>query len=203
MFSQYKMGKLDPEAGDKSPARKRFLEQKLADMEASGDSRLMTRDEIEELSTFDIGVEMQTLRDGKTKSIIPKDEYAEYSKDFNKEILNKEIKRGVAEILSDTSPAALQKSIEVDNLMLKYPGMDRALAEQIATEINPRKKADIIAMVEQTIEMGNKGMSGDDIIQTFKNTPRTKQASGGIIGLTSNPRSASNKAGVETLFKRR
>jgi hypothetical protein len=180
---------------------------------------------------------MQTLRDGKTKSIIPKDEYAEYSKDFNKEILgedidisqgmidldemnftknakaakkaidntsvNREIKRGVAEILSDTSPAALQKSIEIDNLMLKYPGMDRALAEQIATEINPRKKADIIAMVEQTIEMGNKGMSGDDIIQTFKNTPRTKQASGGIIGLTSNPRSASNKAGVETLFKRR
>ena len=118
-------------------------------------------------------------------------------------ILIKCSKRGVAEILSDTSPAALAKSIEIDNLMLKYPGMDRALAEQIATEINPRKKADIIAMVEQTIEMGNKGMSGDDIIQTFKNTPRTKQASGGIIGLTSNPRSASNKAGVETLFKRR
>ena len=46
-------------------------------MEASGDSRLMTREEIEELSTFDLGVEMQTLRDGKTKSIIPKDEYAE------------------------------------------------------------------------------------------------------------------------------
>ena len=61
---KYKMGKLDPVAGDKSPARKRFLEQKLADMEASGDSRLMTRDEIEELSTFDLGVEMQTLRDG-------------------------------------------------------------------------------------------------------------------------------------------
>ena len=51
-------GKLDPEAGDKSPARKRFLEQKLADMEASGDSRLMTRDEIEELSTFDLGTQM-------------------------------------------------------------------------------------------------------------------------------------------------
>ena len=83
MYQQYKMGKLDPVAGDKSPARKRFLEQKLADMEASGDSRLMTRDEIEELSTFDIGVEMQTLRDGKTKSIIPKNEYAEYSKEFD------------------------------------------------------------------------------------------------------------------------
>jgi len=190
MYQQYKMGKLDPEAGDKSPARKRFLEQKLADMEASGDSRLMTRDEIEELSTFDLGTQMDQMKEIEINKIKQGD-------------VNKEIKRGVAEILSDTSPAALQKSIEVDNLMLKYPGMDRALAEQIATEINPRKKADIIAMVEQTIEMGNKGMSGDDIIQTFKNTPRTKQASGGIIGLTSNPRSASNKAGVETLFKRR
>jgi hypothetical protein len=26
MYQQYKMGKLDPEAGDKSPARKKFLE---------------------------------------------------------------------------------------------------------------------------------------------------------------------------------
>jgi hypothetical protein len=210
MYQQYKMGKLDPEAGDKSPARKRFLEQKLADMEASGDSRLMTRDEIEELSTFDLGTQMDQMKDiDISQGMIDLDELnftsnAKAAKEaIDNTSVNKEIKRGVAEILSDTSPAALQKSIEVDNLMLKYPGMDRALAEQIATEINPRKKADIIAMVEQTIEMGNKGMSGDDIIQTFKNTPRTKQASGGIIGLTSNPRSASNKAGVETLFKRR
>ena len=65
--------------------------------------------------------------------------------------VNKEIKKGVAEILSDTSPAALQKSIEIDNLMLKYPGMDRALAEQIATEINPRKKA--YPMEQNTIHL--------------------------------------------------
>jgi len=54
MYQQYKMGKLDPEAGDKSPARKKFLEKKLEEMEASGDSKLMTRDEIEELTFFDI-----------------------------------------------------------------------------------------------------------------------------------------------------
>ena len=97
--------------------------------------------------------------------------------------VNKEIKEGVAEIMSDTSPAALEKSIEVDNLRLKYPGMDKNLAEQIATEGNPRKKADIIAMVEQTFKMSEQGMSGDDIIQAFKNTPRTKQADGGITRL--------------------
>jgi hypothetical protein len=186
MYQQYKMGKLDPVAGDKSPARKRFLEQKLADMEASGDKRLMTRDEIEELSTFDLGTQMDQMKEVDiSQGMIDLDKIKKLPKIDDKLLknYNDEIKRGVAEIMSDTSPEALKKSIEIDNLMLKYEGMDRPLAEQIATEINPRKKADIIAMVEQTIKMGEEGMSGDDIIQTFKNTPRTKQATGGLAAM--------------------
>ena len=216
MYDQYRTGKLDPVAGDKSPARKRFLQQKFDEMEASGDSRLMTREEIEELSTFDLGTEMQTLRDGKTKSIIPKDEYAEYSKDFDKEILGKtddidisqgmidldemnftknakaakeaidnasindEIKRGVADVMSDTSPAGLAKSIEIDNLMLEYPGISKDFADQIASS-SPTMKADMIAMVEQAFKMDQIGMSGDEIIDAFKKgTDRTKQANGGL-----------------------
>jgi len=161
MFLEYKKGNLDPVAGDKSPARKRFLEKKLEDAEMSGDNRLMTYDEVEELSAFDLGTEM----------------------DNAKLSVNDEIKQGVASIMKDTSPAALKKSIEVDDLMLKYEGMDRPLAEQIATEVNPRKKADIIAMVEQTIKMGETGKSGDEIIEIFKNTTRTEQASGGLAAL--------------------
>ena len=160
MYKQYKMGKLDPEAGDKSPARKRFLEQKLDEMESSGDSRLMTREEIEELTFFDLGTEMN-----KTKLSV-----------------NDEIKQGVDDVLSDTSPEGLAKSIEVDDLMLKYPGMDKNLADQIASS-SPTMKADMIAMVEQTFKMDEMGMSGDDIIQTFKNTTRTKQATGGLANL--------------------
>ena len=57
MYQQYKMGKLDPVAGDKSPARKKFLEKKLEEMELSGDKRLMTRDEIEELESFNLNIE--------------------------------------------------------------------------------------------------------------------------------------------------
>ena len=34
-------------------------------------------------------------------------------------------------------------------------------------------------MVEQTMEMSGKGMGGDEIIEIFKKTPRTKQADGG------------------------
>jgi hypothetical protein len=190
MYDQYKTGKLDPVAGDKSQARKTLLQKRFEDMEASGDKRLMTREEIEELSTFDLGTQMDQMKEVDiSQGMIDLDEMnftknaqAAKNKMDNSDI-NKEIKKAVADIMSDTSPAALKKSIEIDNLMLKYQGMDRPLAEQIATEINPRKKADIIAMVEQTIKMGEEGMSGDDIIQTFKNTPRTKQATGGLASI--------------------
>jgi len=144
MYGQYKMGKLDPVAGDKSQARKRFLEKKLEDAEMSGDNRLITRDEMDELESFDFSVDDMKLS------------------------TNDEIKKGVDEIMSDTSPAALQKSIEVDNLMLEYPGMSRELAKQIANDPDPARKAQVIAMVEQTIKMGNKGKSGDEIIKLFK-----------------------------------
>jgi len=154
------MGKLDPVAGDKSQARKRFLEKKLEDAEMSGDSRLITQDEVEELSSFDLGTEM----------------------DNAKLSVNDEIKKGVDEIMSDTSPAALQKSIEVDNLMLEYPGMSRELAKQIANDPDPKRKANVLSMVQQTIKMGDEGMSGDEIIDMFKKgTDRTKQAKGGRI----------------------
>jgi len=172
MYKQYKMGKLDPVAGDKSPGRKRFLEQKLDDMEGSGDKRLMSPDEIEELSSFDLGTQMDQMK----KKTLP---------EIDDKLLknyNDEIKRGVAEIMGDTSPEALKKSIEIDNLMLKYPGMDKNLADQIASS-SPRMKADMIAMVEQTFKMSEKGMSGDDIIQTFKNTTRRKQATGGLASM--------------------
>jgi len=62
MELEYKKGNLDPEPGDKSPARKKFLEKKLEEMEASGDKRLMTIDEIEELSSFDLGSEMDVVK---------------------------------------------------------------------------------------------------------------------------------------------
>ena len=187
MYDQYRTGKLDPVAGDKSPARKQFLEQKLDEMEATGDSKLMTREEIEELTFFDSGAEMDKMKDiDISQGMIDLDElnFTKNSKAAKEAIdnasINDEIKRGVADVMSDTSPAGLKKSIEIDDLMLKYPGMDRRLAEQIATEVNPRKKADIIAMVEQTFKMSEQGKSGDEIIEIFKNTPRTKQAEGGI-----------------------
>ena len=83
--------------------------------------------------------------------------------------------------MGDTSPEGLEKSLEVDDLMLKYPGMTKELAEQIANDPDPKRKADVISMIEQTFKMDEMGMSGDEIIDTFrKKTDRTKQANGGL-----------------------
>ena len=157
MFMEYKKGNLDPVAGDTSPARKRFLEKKLEDMEMSGDTKLMTRMKIEELSTFDLGTDM----------------------DNAKLSVNDEIKKGVDEIMSDTSPAALEKSIEVDNLNI------RLLLENLQNKLHMIQIQNVklnTSMVKQTIKMGDEGMSGDEIIDIFKKgTDRTKQAKGGRI----------------------
>jgi len=70
---------------------------------------------------------------------------------------------------------------EEDILMKKYPGMRRELAEQIANDPDPKRKADVISMVEQALKMDEMGMSGDEIIDAFKKgTDRTKQANGGL-----------------------
>ena len=155
MFLEYKKGNLDPVAGDKSPARKRFLEKKFEEMEASGDSRLMTRDEIEELSTFDLGTEM------------------------------------------DNFVSAEQK------LRKEFPGISDDLIKQILFDDNPQRIAEVKQTMREGLKMQEMGKGDDEILQILKNIKRTKQANGGIIGLTSNPRSANSKAGVETLFKGR
>ena len=114
-------------------------------------------------------------------SIIPEDELTQVKKDFDTEILGKEIEEGVDDVMRDTSPAGLERSLEVDDLMLKYPGISRDLAKQIANDPDPKRKADVISMIEQTFKMDEMGMSGDEIIDTFKKgTDRTKNAEGGF-----------------------
>ena len=49
MYDMYKTGKLDPEAGSISRARMNFLKKRLEEAEGSGDTRLISEDEIFEL----------------------------------------------------------------------------------------------------------------------------------------------------------
>jgi len=139
MFMEYKKGNLDPVAGDKSPARKRFLEKKLEEMEASGDKRLMTPDEIEELSSFDLQAEMDVA-----KSLAP-------------------------------------KMVERLELKQKYPGITDDLLDKILIDDNMQRKAEVLATMDEAIKMMEKGKGADEIVETFKNVTRTKQADGGIM----------------------
>ena len=50
MFTEYKAGRLDPKPGESG--RKKFLEKKAEDAEMSGDSRLFTPDEADELASM-------------------------------------------------------------------------------------------------------------------------------------------------------
>jgi hypothetical protein len=60
MELEYKKGNLDPGPGEKG--RKEFLQKKLDEVEASGDQRLMTSDEIEELSSLDSDSQMDVVK---------------------------------------------------------------------------------------------------------------------------------------------
>tara|TARA_E500000318_G_scaffold11584_1_gene10513 strand:- start:89 stop:925 length:837 start_codon:yes stop_codon:yes gene_type:complete len=136
MELEYKKGNLNPGPGEKG--RKEFLESKLEEMEMSGDKKLMTVDEIEELSNMDLESEMNVA-----KGLAP-------------------------------------KMVERLQLKERFPGLDDELIERILIDDNPQRKAEVIATIEESYKMLEKGMDPEDIISTFKNTPRSKNASGGL-----------------------
>ena len=129
MYRDYKAGKLDPKPGE--PGRKRFLEKKMEEMEMSGDKKLMTQDEIDELMM------LQT---------------------------------------EELAPQMTQRM----NLKIKYPGITDDLIQKIMIDDNPQRKAEMLATLDEAFKMMDKGMSSDEILNTIKNTPRTKNASGGL-----------------------
>jgi hypothetical protein len=52
-YGQYKAGKLDPAPGENSQSRMRFLRKKAEEAEATGDRKLITADEMDELSNLE------------------------------------------------------------------------------------------------------------------------------------------------------
>ena len=94
-----------------------------------------------------------------------------------------EIKKGVADVMQDTSKAGLARSIEVDNLKLEFPGITDDMINKILVDDNPQRIAEIKATMKEAMKMREKGMGSDEIIQMFRKTPRTKQADGGLINI--------------------
>ena len=131
MFRDYKAGKLDPKPGEETQARKRLLEKKAEEAEMSGDPRLFTPDDADELTMLE------------TKELAP-------------------------------------QMYERMNLKIKYPGITDDLIQKIMIDDNPQRKAELLATLDEAYKMVDKGMSSDEILNTIKNTPRTKQADGGL-----------------------
>jgi len=72
------------------------------------------------------------------------------------------------------------KMVERLQLKERFPGLDDELIERILIDDNPQRKAEVIATIEESYKMLEKGMNPEDIISTFKNTSRSKNASGGL-----------------------
>ena len=72
------------------------------------------------------------------------------------------------------------KAYERMQLKIRYPGINDKLIEQILIDDNPQRKAEVLATLDEVFEMMKKGMSAEDVLKTFKTTPRTKQAEGGL-----------------------
>ena len=85
----------------------------------------------------------------------------------NKELIDKGIKNITA----------------ADELRREFPGITDDLVNKILTDTNKQRIAEVKATMKEALKMQEKGMGTDEIIQTFKTTPRTKNADGGVAGM--------------------
>ena len=160
MYDQYKTGKLDPEPGDKSEARMKLLRDRAEEMEATGDRRLMTPDDMDELAELEA-----TYLDNVDEA---------YGVDTK---LRKE--------LNEMKNLGANKMAERFELKQKYPGIDDNLITFIVDDPNPQRKAEVLATLDQAFELMRRGKSPDEILSILKNiTNRTEQAQGGLSYLS-------------------
>jgi len=69
----------------------------------------------------------------------------------------------------------------VEDLKREFPGITDEMIENILTDTNPQRIAEVKQTMREAMAMEQKGMSVDEIINTFKNQKRTKQATGGRV----------------------
>ena len=88
-------------------------------------------------------------------------------------------KRRLLEELQDYKDIA-PKFYQRMELKIKYPGISDELIAKIMADDDPQRVAEVMATMDEAFKMMDKGMSPDEIISTFKKTPRTENAGGGL-----------------------
>ena len=127
MYQQYKAGRLDPKSGEKG--REKFLEKKLEEAELSGESKLITRDEIQELEDLRIAREMAPQM---TERLELKARYPGITDDLLDSILIDDNPQRKADVLATLDEAFA--------MMRKGKGPDEVL--RIIKDMNRTKQAD-------------------------------------------------------------
>ena len=88
------------------------------------------------------------------------------------QMLNKEV-----EMTKELAP----KMMERMELKTKYPGIDDDLVTKIVEDTDPQRKAEVLATLDQSSELMNKGKSSEEVVDILKQgMDRKKQADGGL-----------------------
>ena len=103
-------------------------------------------------------------------------------KDLEQKIKLSEADFDVTKGLDDLENIRGTKASEIMTIKLKYPGISDDLIRNIMVDDNPQRKAEVFATLDEAFKMMEKGKGEDEIIKIFKDTSRTKNASGGIAG---------------------
>ena len=85
----------------------------------------------------------------------------------------------------DMTAKGIDDAIAKGNLQKEFPGITDDLVNKILADDNPQRIAEVKATLHEAMKMQQKGMGTEEIIQTFQKTPRTKNASGGRVSLSS------------------
>ena len=165
MYQQYKMGKLDPEAGSVSRARLNLLRKRAEEAENTKDFRLFGEDEADELDYLE-------------------DHFAQVDKEESFQFAERarKAKEKAADKQSPwyTDPKTLTPEEE---LRREFPGISDDLIKNILADDNPQRIAEVKATLKEALKMQEKGMSPEEIINIFKKKP-TKHATGGRVSLS-------------------
>jgi len=84
--------------------------------------------------------------------------------------------------LTTTEGLGATQTAERFKLKNKYPGITDDLLDKILADNNPQRKAEVLATIDEAFKMMEKGKGTEEIIETFKNMKRTKNAKGGRAG---------------------
>jgi len=106
----------------------------------------------------------------------------------------------VLEVISGNTAKMIQQSKNLSSPTKTLASMKAGKGIDIS---DPNIADEFTRFMKESNPKGYEDIEQKIQLESFNPKGKKGNADGGIIGLTSNPRSASNKAGVETLFKRR